>query len=55
MALTNINGAENFGPVKALYPSVGKFESLRLDDHPCGSRAREEMIGGFRRGNWERG
>jgi hypothetical protein len=44
-------GGEALGPVKALYPSIGECHGQEEGVSGLVSRAREEGIGGFQRGN----
>jgi hypothetical protein len=54
-------GEEVVGPVKAPCPSIWEWQDRvsgvigRVWEHPPRSREREDWIGGFQRGNWERG
>ena len=59
--MSDINGRKVLGPEKAGCPSVGEFEGEeigeggQLGEHPHRSRARQDGIGGFPRGNGKRG
>ena len=46
-------GGEALGPVKALFLSVGEFQGQEVG--VCGMVSRGRGIGGFQRGNQERG
>jgi hypothetical protein len=48
-------GVEALGPVKVQWPSVGKCQGWEegVGKCPHRNRRREDVIGGFRRGNWE--
>ena len=48
-------GGEALGPVKALCPSVGECQGQEAGVGRLVSRGREEGVGGFQRGNQERG
>ena len=43
------------GPVKVLCPSIGECQGQEAGVGGLVSRGREERIGSFQRGNWERG
>jgi hypothetical protein len=49
------NGGEALGPEKALCPSVGEFENREAEVGVLVSRGKGDGIGGFQRGNKERG
>ena len=48
-------GGEALGPVKAQWPSVGECQDREDGVGGLVSRGREDRIGGFWRGNKERG
>jgi hypothetical protein len=48
-------GGEALGPVKVLCPSIGECQGQEAGVGRLGSRRRGEGIGGFGRGNQERG
>jgi hypothetical protein len=48
-------GGKALGPGKALCPSVGKCQDQEAGVSELVSRGRGEEVGGFRRGNQERG
>jgi hypothetical protein len=48
-------GGEALGPVKALFPSVGECHGQKAGVGVLVSGGRRREIGGFQRGNQERG
>jgi hypothetical protein len=48
-------GGELLGPVKVLCPSIGECQGQEVGVIRLVSSGREEGIGGFQRGNQERG
>jgi hypothetical protein len=48
-------GGEALGPVKVLCPCIGEYQGKEAGVDGLGSRGRREGIGGFWRGNLERG